>query len=79
MRFDVVVKNKTPVVEQHVTMRTQDQFDRMVELVKQAEKMIAAEHFLPSEQGFYCSGCPHQEACRAWHRSTARVSVRMAA
>ena len=79
MRFDVVVKNKTPVVEQHVTMRTQDQFDRMVELVKQAEKMIAAEHFLPSEQGFYCSGCPHQEACRAWHRGTASVSVRMAA
>ena len=79
MRFDVVVKNKTPVCEQHITTRTQDQFDRMVELVKQAEKMIAAEHFLPSEQGFYCSGCPHQEACRAWHRSAARVQVRMAA
>ena len=79
MRFDVAVKNKTPVVEQHATTRTVDQFHRMVELVKQAEKMIAAEHFLPSEQGFYCSGCPHQEACRAWHRGAARVSVRMAA
>jgi Holliday junction resolvase-like predicted endonuclease len=79
MRFDVVVKNKTPVVEQHVTTRTVDQFHRMVELVKLAEKMIAAEHFLPSEQGFYCAGCPHQEACRAWHRGAARVSVRMAA
>ena len=79
MRFEVVVKNKTPVCEQHVTTRTQDQFDRMVELVKQAEKMIAVEHFLPSEQGFYCSGCPHQEACRTWHRQTARVSLRMAA
>jgi putative RecB family exonuclease len=79
MRFDVVVKNKTPVVEQHVTTRTVDQFYRMVEMVKLAEKMIAAEHFLPSEQGFYCSGCPHQEACRAWHRGAARVSVRMAA
>jgi TPP-dependent indolepyruvate ferredoxin oxidoreductase alpha subunit len=79
MRFDVVVKNKTPVVEQHVTTRTQDQFDRMVGLVKVAERMIQAEHFLPSEQGFYCAGCPHQEACRAWHRGAARVSVRMAA
>jgi len=79
MRFDVVVKNKTPVGEQHVTTRTVDQFHRMVELVKLAEKMIAAEHFLPSEQGFYCAGCPHQEACKAWHRGTASVSVRMAA
>ena len=77
MRFDVVVKNKTPVVERYVTTRTVDQFNRMVELVKLAESMIAAEHFLPNEQSFYCAGCPHQEACRGWYR--ARVSVRMAA
>lgn len=78
-RFDVVVKNKAPVVEQHVTTRTQDQFNRMVELVKMVESMIASEHFVPSEQGFYCAGCPHQEPCRAWHRQAARVTVRMAA
>jgi len=79
VRFDVVVKNKAPVVEQHLTRRTQDQFNRMIELVKQVEHMIAAEHWLPNEQGFYCGGCPHQQACRTWHRQAARVSVRMAA
>ena len=79
VRFDVVVKNKAPVVEQHVTRRTQDQFNRMIELVKQVERMIAAEHWLPNEQSFYCGGCPHQQACRTWHRQAARVSVRMAA
>ncbi|MDA1257858.1 MAG: PD-(D/E)XK nuclease family protein [Chloroflexi bacterium] len=78
-RFEVVVKNKTPVVEHHVTERTTDQFHRMVELVKVAESMIAAEHFLPSEQGFYCAGCPHQTACGAWHRERATTSVSMAA
>lgn len=78
-RFDVAVKNKKPVVEHHVTQRTQDQFNRMVELVKLAESMIAAEHFLPNQASFYCAGCPHQEACRAWHRDRARASVRMAA
>ena len=78
-RFDVVVKNKAPVVEQHVTTRTQDQCLRMVELVKTVESMIASEHFLPNEQGFYCASCPHQAACRAWHRNQARVSVGMAA
>jgi putative RecB family exonuclease len=79
MRFDVTVKNKTPVVEQHVTTRNQDRFNRMVELVKTVERMVAAEHFLPSEQGFYCGSCPFAQACRAWHRNQARVSVRMAA
>jgi hypothetical protein len=73
VRFDVVVKNKTPVVERHVTTRTVDQFHRMVELVKMVERMIAAEHFLPNENGFYCAGCPHLTACKAWHRQQART------
>ncbi len=71
-RFDVVVKNKTPVFEQHLTERTHDQFLRMVELVKLAESMIAAEHFVPNEQGFYCAGCQYVDACKAWHREHAR-------
>lgn len=79
MRFDVIVKNKTPVVESHPTTRTLDQFHRMVELVKCVESMIAAEHFLPNESSMYCAGCPHQAACQAWHRAEARQWVQMAA
>lgn len=79
MRFEVIVKNKTPVVESHPTTRTLDQFHRMVEMVKRVESMIAAEHFLPNEGGMYCAGCPHQAACKAWHRAEARPWVRLAA
>lgn len=78
-RFDVVVKNKTPVFEQHITQRTQGDFLRLVELAKLAESMIAAEHFAPSEQGFYCGGCPHQTTCKVWHIERCRVTVQMAA
>ena len=78
-RFDVVVKNKTPVFEQHVTTRAPDQFLRLAELAKLAESMIEAEHFCPNEQSFYCGGCPHQDACRSWHRDRAKVRVGMAA
>jgi Holliday junction resolvase-like predicted endonuclease len=78
-RFDVVVKNKTPVFEQHVTQRSSNDFLRLVELAKLAESMIAAEHFAPSEQGFYCAGCPHQAACKAWHIERSKVTVGMAA
>lgn len=78
-RFDVVVKNKKPVFEQHVTARCQDDFLRLVEYAKLAESMIRAEHFCPSEQSFYCGGCPHQDACKAWHRNRYRATVSMAA
>jgi Holliday junction resolvase-like predicted endonuclease len=77
-RFDVVVKNKTPVFEQHSTHRTQDDFNRLAVLTRRMESMIQAEHFLPNEQSFYCAGCPYQEACKAWHRNQART-ISMAA
>ncbi len=79
MRFDVIVKNKTPVVERHPTSRTQDQFNRMVELIKRVESMIDAEHWLPNEGSMYCAGCPHQVVCKAWHRQEARECGRIAA
>jgi len=78
-RFDVAVKNKTPVIEQHPTSRDADQHDRMVTLVSRIEDMVRAEHFLPNESSFYCAGCPHQTACKSWHREQARVTLRLAA
>ena len=72
-RFDVLVKNKTPVYEQHTTERNQDDFDRLAALVQQMERMVEAEHFIPNEQSHFCSGCPFQEPCRAWHRNQART------
>ena len=78
-RFDVCVKNKTPVFEQHVTTRTADDFVRLAEYARLAESMIKAEHFCPSEQSFYCGGCPFQTACKSWHRDRARACVRAAA
>ena len=72
-RFDVLVKNKTPVLEHHVTERSADQFRRLVALIQVAEKLAAQELFIPAEQGFYCAGCGYQSACKAWHRSQARV------
>ena len=71
--FDVTVKNKVPVCERHITTRTPDNFDRMVELARTAEALIAAGHFLPNEQSFYCSGCGFQAACKSWHRNRARL------
>jgi putative RecB family exonuclease len=78
-RFDVITKGKSPVFEQHETSRTENDFARFVHLVKLADSMINANHFAPSEQGFYCGGCPHQDACKVWHVAKTRATVRLAA
>jgi putative RecB family exonuclease len=77
-RYDIVVKNKTPVLQQVATSRNQDDFHRLVEIVKAIEIAVQAEAFLP-QPGFLCPSCQHRGACARWHRDRARVSVRMAA
>ncbi len=72
-RFDVVVKNKTPVLEQHVTSRNADNFKRLTHMIQLMDKMVRQEHFCPNEQSFYCNGCPFSDACKAWHRSQHKV------
>ena len=72
-RFDVLVKNKTPVFEQHQVSRTQDDFERLVRLAERAESISRHYDFYPSEQGYYCAGCPYQEPCEAWHRKQGRM------
>lgn len=72
-RFDVIVKNKVPVLERHTTFRLPDHFHRLAELVKVADRMVEHELFVPNEQGFYCNGCGFQSACKAWHRNRAKL------
>lgn len=79
LRYDVVVKNKAPVVEQHVTSRKPDDFQRLERLVQLADRIVEQQIFLPSDQSWACNGCPFREPCRAWHRNQATCRVRMAA
>jgi putative RecB family exonuclease len=74
-RFDVVTKTLTPTVTHLVTVRDEDRFLRLEALLEVVSGMIRAEHFLPSEQSWSCSDCQYSEACAAWHRNRARVSV----
>jgi hypothetical protein len=68
VRFDVTVKNKTPVFEQHPTTRAPDSWDRMALLVSKAEQVVKHQCFYPAESSFYCGDCPFSGACKAWHR-----------
>jgi Holliday junction resolvase-like predicted endonuclease len=68
VRFDVTVKNKTPVFEQHATTRTPESWERLALLVNKAEQIVKHDCFYPAETGFYCGDCAFCAACKAWHR-----------
>lgn len=68
-RYEILVKNRVPVFEQHVTKRGTDAFHRMIEKVKTVESMVAAEHFVPADEGMFCKSCPFQGACKTWHQN----------
>jgi hypothetical protein len=70
-RFDVLVKNKTPVFQQLETRRDGDDVYRFVELVKQAERIVEHGLYYPSEHGFACKGCQFARQCGEWHRRAA--------
>ena len=78
-RFDVAVKNKTPVVELNPTTRTPDDFLRLERLVEKADQIVQHELFYPCDQSFACAGCQYAEPCKAWHRQAARTTVNLAA
>lgn len=68
-RYDVVTKAKAPVVEQHHTLRTADDYDRLAELVRGLDRLVDEGLYLPRPQSFACSGCQYTEACAQWHRA----------
>jgi len=68
IEFDVVTKTKTPSFEPHITSRTKEQEQRMALLISKAQQIIKYGLYYPAETGFYCGGCPHADACAAWHQ-----------
>ena len=65
-RYDVITKAKTPTVTRYLTNRTQDDFDRFLQLVKIADRVVEDELFYPHETSFACSGCQYSGACLRW-------------
>jgi len=65
-RFDVLVKNKTPVFESHLTARFEEDFVRLSALVAQAEALRATDIRYPAEGSFYCPGCAYRTRCLEW-------------
>ncbi len=66
VRFDVAVKNKTPVFETHLTTRTPASWELLGALAAKAELIVKNELFYPSFESFACNGCAFKSACNKW-------------
>jgi len=66
VRFDVAVKNKVPVFEQHTTSRNEDDWSLLGALAAKAEAIVKHGLYYPSLDSFACADCPFADACKTW-------------
>lgn len=65
LRFDVMVRTKTPKIQQLPTQRTQKDIDRFLKVLAYVCKAIETGIFYPNT-GFACSNCGYGELCGRW-------------
>ena len=63
--LEVLVRNKSPRLQQLETSRTEDDFVRFWNLARAVREAIVAGVHYPSP-GWQCSGCEYAEQCRLW-------------
>jgi len=65
LRFDVMVRNKKPKIQQIATQRTQEDIDRFLKLLAYVSKAIKSCIFYPNEN-YFCGVCGYKEMCKRW-------------
>ncbi len=67
-RYDVYTKTKSPTLTRHYTDRSLQDFNRLLKLIKIADRIVENNLYYPSET-FYCGSCPYTEACMSWSQA----------
>jgi RecB family exonuclease len=65
LRFDVMVRNKTPKIQQLPTMRSQRDIDRFLKVIGYVSKAIENGIFYPTPN-FMCAACGYRDRCGKW-------------
>ena len=69
VRYTVLVKTKTPSIQRLTTIRTQEDFSRIGDVVQAVQRAIDAQAFYPVETPMNCSSCCYRSQCREWQGS----------
>ena len=71
--YRIATKTQTPGYQVAATSRTQDDFDRMVEVIRSVDRAIKAEAFMPNDGCFACGDCQFASACKRWAMDRTRL------
>jgi len=65
LRFDVMVRNKKPKIQQLETQRTEEDINRFLKVLAYVSKAIHSNIFYPNEN-YFCGVCGYKELCKRW-------------
>ncbi len=66
LKFDCLIKTKTPKFEQYYTLRTEENEQRATRTIKAVLKGIKNGVFLPNENSWRCPTCAFKSHCENW-------------
>jgi len=66
LRFDCLIKTKTPKFEQYYTVRTEEDEHRAIKKIRQVWSGIQKGVFIPNDTGWKCGYCSYKETCNHW-------------
>ena len=66
LRFDTLIKTKTPKFEQYYTTRGVTEELRLIRKIEKVWEGINAEIYIPNDTSWKCKKCPYRKACDEW-------------
>ena len=66
LKFDTIIKTKTPRFEQYWTTRSELDEHRLIRKANQVWDGITKQVFIPNDQSWKCKGCSYKSACDNW-------------
>jgi putative RecB family exonuclease len=66
LKFDCLVKTKTPKFEQYYTTRTKTDELRLIRKIQRVWNGINSKVFIPNDTSWKCKTCPYKKACDEW-------------
>jgi len=65
-RYDVLLKNKTPLFIQYPTSRDRDDYQRLISIIKMVDRGVSSGVWIPNRSSFFCKTCEFAQACQNW-------------
>jgi len=68
LRFDCLIKTKTPKFEQYYTSRSEIDEKKAIRKIQEVSKAISKGVFIPNDStsNWKCKGCSYKSACEDW-------------